>query len=164
MLHITDEEQLLADEFDKDFKKDLLSRFLSRAIGKHRSETGAAVRELTPSRFASGDCAPTDSSFCLLYVCGVDDVDAADRVVLKQLAQRFKRDPLKVFFVKDRDFVGAFGSLASRSVLLFRPKRKRFKTFTGETLNIEDLASFVDGAVGGGAPLPEVLAVSPTMK
>merc|ERR1711972_673080 len=36
MLHVLDEDSLEADRFDKEFKKEALSRFLSRAVGKHR--------------------------------------------------------------------------------------------------------------------------------
>eukprot|EP00931_Biecheleriopsis_adriatica_P098912 TRINITY_DN7309_c0_g1_i7.p1 TRINITY_DN7309_c0_g1~~TRINITY_DN7309_c0_g1_i7.p1 ORF type:complete len:452 (+),score=124.90 TRINITY_DN7309_c0_g1_i7:47-1402(+) len=59
LVHVLDEDSLRGDNFDKEFKKESLTRFLSRCVGKHRSEAGATLRELTAQRFAAGDCRPS---------------------------------------------------------------------------------------------------------
>lgn len=163
MVHVLDEDSLEVSAFDKEFKKEQLSRFLSRAVGKHRSQAGAALTELTAGRLRAGHCAPGDSNFCLLHFCGKEMAEGP-KTALRQLAQRLQRDPVKVFFVRHRGFAEAFGaSAAIGSTVLYRPKRKRYKLYSGASGDLDALASFVDGAVGGGAPLPEALQSSPSM-
>lgn len=171
LVHVLDEDSLRGDNFDKEFKKESLTRFLSRCVGKHRSEAGATLRELTAQRFAAGDCGPSEQNFCLLLLSSGED--AASMASMRTLAQRLKRDPVKVFFVRDLFFSKAFGAArileehifaGPGSVVLYRPKRKRFKLFSGETDNVDELFSWVDGAIGGGAPLPEKLLGTPAFK
>mmetsp|Transcript_102969 Transcript_102969/g.295468 ORF Transcript_102969/g.295468 Transcript_102969/m.295468 type:complete len:397 (-) Transcript_102969:27-1217(-) len=164
MLHILDEDSLDTSRFDKEFKKEILSRFLSRAVGKHRAESAMAVKELTPARLGAGDCAPGDSNFCLLHFgSGADGASLAAKAVLRQLAQRLRTDPVKVFFVRQAGFSKAFGvNLPKEAVVLYRPKRRRFKVFEGDLRDADAIATFVDGAVGGGAPLPEAVQGAPS--
>mmetsp|Transcript_115014 Transcript_115014/g.256894 ORF Transcript_115014/g.256894 Transcript_115014/m.256894 type:complete len:525 (+) Transcript_115014:51-1625(+) len=167
LLHVLDEDTLAGDLFEKDkagFKKEALTRFLSRAVGKHRSEAGVALRELTPSRYNGGECGPKDSNFCLLLVSAAGDAGIAARASLRQLAVRLKRDPVKLFYVRQRSFLRAFGgNLGPGAVVLYRPKRQRFKVFAGDSASLDNLAAFVDSAVGGGSPLPERMASVPAM-
>lgn len=164
LLHILDEESLENEPFQKDFKKEFLTRFLSRASAKHRSLSESALRELTPARLKAGDCAPSDSHFCVLLLRpGPGAEGKAAKDALRQLAQRLRKDPVKVFIVRQSDYARPFGSIGG-SVVLYRPKRKRFKLFTGDVTNANDLATFVDSAVGGGAPLPELLQSTPSMR
>ncbi|OLP92394.1 hypothetical protein AK812_SmicGene25812 [Symbiodinium microadriaticum] len=160
LVYIQDEETLTGEHFDKEFKKDQLARFLSRCVGRHRSQALASFRELTSSRLAGGDCAPGDSNFCLLLFSGHGDSQAM--ASLRTLAPRLRNDHVKVFFVKDAEFRSAFGSVPPGSVLLYRPKRRRFKLFEGDAGNIDDLAAWVDAAVGG-APQDGIMA-PPTLR
>lgn len=164
MLHVLDEESLESDAFDKDFKKESLTRFLSRAAAKHRTLSESALRELTASRFGAGDCSATDSHFCVLLLRPTPgDKGAAVRSALRQLAHHVRKDPVRVFIVRQKEFARPFG-LDPGAVVLYRPKRKRYKVYSGDATSADDLASFVDSAVGGGAPLPEVLRDAPSMK
>ncbi|CAE8604611.1 unnamed protein product, partial [Polarella glacialis] len=148
VIHIQDEDSLTGDSFDKDFKKEHVSRFLSRSVGKHRSEAGATLRELSSARYQAGDCKETDSNFCLILISGPRD-DAA-KASLRSVAQRLKRDPVKVFFVRDKGFVRAFGGKAAPgSVLLYRPKRKSLTYMNGGDQRGQGQS------YGGGLPLSE---------
>jgi len=165
LLHVLDEDSFDGEFLDKKFNKANMNHFLSRAVGKHRSSAGLSLQELTPSRYnGAGDCAGNDANFCLLLVSEGGEVGAATRKTFRQLASRLRDDPVKVFFVQQHEFVRAFDKAKLGSVLLYRPKRKRYKMFEGNPSDIDELATFVDGAIGGGAPLPEQLRNSPTMK
>ena len=120
------------------------------------------MRELTAARLDAGDCSPTDSNFCLLLLCG-NELAEGPKSALRQLAKRLKQDPVKVFYVKHAGFAKAFTGAVAGGVVLYRPKRKRFKLFEGDASDEDGLASFVDGAVGGGSPLPVMLKTSPGM-
>lgn len=163
LVHIVDEVTLSVDHFEKEFKKETLNLFLSRAVGKHRSGGDAMLRELTSSRLAAGDCAPSASYFCLLFFSTPGQAGESTREALRVLAQRLRRDPVKVFIVRDRSFAKPFNAKAGE-VLLYRPKRKRWKVFDGDASNIDELAAFVDVAVGGGAQLPQLLSSVPTFR
>lgn len=162
LVHIVDEDSLETSAFDKEFKKEHIARFLSRAVGKHRSQAGGSLRELTAARLEAGDCSPTDGSFCLLHLAGAELAEGP-KATLRSLAKRLQRDPVKVFYVRHAGYARAFSGAPTGGVILYRPKRKRFKVFEGEASDLDGLASFVDGAVGGGAPLPEVLKSTPSM-
>lgn len=164
MLRVDDEDTLDGTWFSRAFKKDDLSYFLSLSIGRHRASAGSGLRELNSERFDGGDCAPSDGKFCLLAYTAADAAEADIKPVLKKLAQKFHRDPVKVFFVRHTGFMRGFGDLAPGAVLLYRPKRKRFKVFDGDVQSLEDLAAFVDGAVAGGSQLPQALRATPTMR
>lgn len=166
MLHVLDEETFRSDSFDKEFTKEALTRFISRAVGKHRSSSGATLKELTPTRFGSGDCTPSDGKFCLILFSAPGKAGAEVREIFRGVAQQLGRDqqPIKVFFVQNAGFMRSFGSLKPGAVVLYRPKRGRFKLFDGDTSSIDTIAAFVDSAVGGGAPLPEKLKSLPSWK
>lgn len=93
---------------------------------------------------------PSDGNFCLLLM------GDGNNPALRSLAPKLFLDHVKVFYVKDPSFASAFG-VASGSVVLYRPKRRRFKVFSGDSSSMDELATWVDAAVGGGAPLPEQL-------
>lgn len=150
LVYVQDEATLTGEHFDRDFKKEQLVRFLSKCVGRHRSEGQAHFRELTAARQQAGDCVPSDGNFCLLLM------GDGNNPALRSLAPKLFLDHVKVFYVKDPSFASAFG-VASGSVVLYRPKRRRFKVFSGDTSSVDELATWVDAAVGGGAPLPEQL-------
>lgn len=156
LVYVQDEASLSGETFDREFKKEALARFLSRCVGKHRS-SHRSLRELTAAREAAGECAVSDGHFCLLML-GEQNLSA-----LRSLAPKLWRDHVKVFYVKDAGFVAAFGA-ATGSVVLYRPKRKRFKLFSGDSGNVEELAEWVEAAIGGGAPLPEQLRAVPQFR
>eukprot|EP00913_Durusdinium_trenchii_P012165 g11426.t1 len=141
LVYVQDEASLSGETFDREFKKEALARFLSRCVGKHRS-SHRSLRELTAAREAAGECAVSDGHFCLLML-GEQNLSA-----LRSLAPKLWRDHVKVFYVKDAGFVAAFGA-ATGSVVLYRPKRKRFKLFSGDSGNVEELAEWVEAAIGG---------------
>jgi len=162
LLHIVDESTFSGDSFDKQFTKEAISHFLSKAVDKHRSGVEATVRELTEARYNAGDCAPTDSKFCLL-LHHADGVSNLALSVLRQLVVRLRHDPVKVFFVKGRVLSRAF-NWKPGDVILYRPKRKRFKVFDGDITDPDKIYMFVDAAVGGGSPLPNVVHVEPKLR
>eukprot|EP00434_Breviolum_minutum_P029182 symbB.v1.2.025812.t1/scaffold2531.1/size78352/1 len=141
MVYVQDEATLTGENFDREFKKEALARFLSRCVGRHRSEGQAHFRELTASRQAAGDCVPSDGNYCLLFL------GDGNNAALRSLAPKLWLDHVKVFYVKDSTFASSFG-VAPGSVLLYRPKRRRFKIFSGDINNVDQLASWVDAAVG----------------
>ncbi|CAJ1354988.1 unnamed protein product, partial [Effrenium voratum] len=155
VVYVQDEATLTGDTFDRDLKKEPLSRFLSRCVGRHRSEAQASLKELTSARSAAGDCGPSDGHFCLLLLGAAEAATAA----LRSLAPKLWKDKVKVFYVKDADFATAFDA-SPDSVVLYRPKRKRFKLFSGDTGNVDELASWVDAAVGEIEMAPVIRAPS----
>jgi len=163
LLHVVDEDSLETVAFEKDFKKEFLSFFLSKANGRHRSAAASAVKQLTPARLEAGDCGPADSNFCLLYVGkhGVT-LDASTKDALRHIGQRLKTDPIKVFFVQSTPFSKAFELTSDSSIVLYRPKRKKFKIFDGDVHDLEALAAFVESAVGSGTPLPNTIKETPS--
>lgn len=162
LLHVEDEDSFSGERFDQQLERENLSGWLSKAIGRHRSNLKAVVRELTPTRFEAGECGADDSQFCLLHLSAAGKHGAAAREALKTAARRLSNDPVKVFFTRDRSVGQAFG-LEPGGVTLFRPKRQRFKVFSGDATDVEELTSFADLAIGGG-PLPNVLKKPLTMR
>lgn len=161
LFHIEDEDSFTGESFDEQLERENLSRWLSKAVGRHRSNLKAVVRELTPTRFEAGECGVDDSQFCVLHLSAAGKRGTAAREALKTAARRLSNDPVKVFFTRDRSVGRVFG-LEAGGVTLFRPKRQRFKVFDGDATDVEELTSFVDLAIGGGL-LPNVLQTPLTM-
>lgn len=155
LLHVLDEDSLETCKYDKDFKREPMARFLTKAVGKHRARADATLRELTAARLRNGDCASNDASFCLLLLESGKSHEA--HPALRQLAVRLKQDPVKVFFVRHASATKLFG-VQPGNIVLFRPKRKRFKVFEGDTTSLAELLAFAESAIVLGMPLPMTLS------
>jgi len=163
LVHVLDEETLEFDYFYGDFNREGMSRYLTRAIGVHRSKVDSKLRELTKDRYNAGECGEKDSKFCLFLHNAAGEAGDKLKRVFRELAQRLKQDPVKVFYVQDRGFVQSFG-LRPGGVALYRPKRLRYVRYKGDAANLDDLVAFVDGTIGGGQQLPEKLTKAPSFK
>jgi len=155
LVSIFDEDSRDVSEFDREFEREHLSRWISRAVGRHRVAALAQARTLTEARFAAGSCGPDDPHFCLLHSPREGELGKRASSALRSVAQLVARDPIRVFFANSHSMLAAF-QVVPGSVVLYRPKRRRYKIFFGDVSSSEELMSFVNGAVNGGAPLPEI--------
>jgi len=79
LLHVEDENALTGERFDQELERENLSGWLSKAVGRHRSNLKGVVRELTPTRFEAGECGVDDSQFCVLHLSAAGTRGAAAR-------------------------------------------------------------------------------------
>lgn len=157
-----DELGKIAEKFSSQIKKDVLSLWLMKniAVGK-RAGPAATFKEWSRSNYEAGDCAPTDSQFCFLWLKA--GADAATEEATRQLAQKYRTDPIKMMWANvelNPSLLEAFGlesSDATDFFVAYRPKRSRFKVHEG-ALRFAELDSFVDGVINGG-PLTGKLKV-----
>lgn len=157
-----DELGKIAEKFDSQIKKDVLSLWLMKtiALGK-RAGPAATFKEWSTARFEAGDCAPTDGQFCFLWLKA--GADAKVEEATRQLAHKYRTDPVKMMWANvelNPSLLEAFGlenSDATDFFVAFRPKRSKFKVHEGPLL-FPELDAFVDGVMNGG-PLTEKLKV-----
>jgi len=157
-----DEIGKVAEKFESAMRKDILNLWLIKIIAVGRKAGPAAsFREWTKERLEAGDCGSGDSQFCFLWLKAGADPAVEDAT--RQLAQKYRTDPIKLMWVNiDVSFglLEAFGipeAEASDFFVAFRPKRSRFKVHTGP-LRFAELDAFVDGVINGG-PLEAKLKV-----
>lgn len=143
----------IAEKFDFQLKKDVLSLWIMKTIALRRQAgPQATFKEWSRERYDAGDCGPSDSQICFLWLkAGADPkVEQATR----QLAHKYRTDPIKLMWASvelSPQLLETFdleNSDASDFFIAFRPKRQRFKLHEG-ALTFEELDSFVDGVMGG---------------
>lgn len=157
-----DELGKIAEKFTSQIKKEVLSLWLMKTIAlKRRGGPTATFKEWTTERYEAGDCAPTDSQFCFLWLKA--GADAKTEEATRQLAQKYRTDPIKMMWANvelNPSLLEAFAlqdSDATDFFVAFRPKRSRFKVHEG-TFSFSELDAFVDGTLNGG-PLTGRLSV-----
>lgn len=143
----------IAEKFDFQLKKEVIHLWIMKTIALRRQAgPQATFKEWSRERYEAGDCGPSDSQICFLWLkAGADpQVEAATR----QLAHKYRTDPIKLMWASvelSPQLLEAFdleNSEASDFFIAFRPKRKRFKLHEG-ALTFEELDSFVDGVMNG---------------
>mmetsp|Transcript_64853 Transcript_64853/g.154842 ORF Transcript_64853/g.154842 Transcript_64853/m.154842 type:complete len:566 (-) Transcript_64853:40-1737(-) len=147
----------IAETFDSQLKKKVLNLWFMKLIATGRKAGPAAsFKEWTRQRQEAGDCTPTDSQFCFLWLKAGADKQVEE--AMRSLAVKYRRDPIKMMWVSvelNPAVLEAFGlehSDSSDFFLAYRSKRGRFKVHEGG-LTLQELDTFVDGTLNGG-PLP----------
>lgn len=153
LVHVLDEATLEVEKFDREFERENLSGFISGAVARHKSAAAVSIRELTAKRYEAGTCGPSDPLFCLLLLACPRGEGSLVRSALRAISHHLKNEPVKIFFTHSHAARRSFG-LAAGSVVLLRPKRERFKAFTGDTTNPNALLDFAQNTISEGAPLP----------
>lgn len=144
----------IAEKFDSQFKKKVISLWLQKviAVNKKAGPT-ASFKEWSRQRFQEGDCTQSDSQFCFLWLKAGADKKVED--AMRSLAVKYRTDPIKMMWVSvelNPSVLDAFGLENADSTdffLAYRSKRGRFRVHEGE-LNFEQLDTFVDGVLNGG--------------
>merc|ERR1712032_1221390 len=153
----------IADKFDSQMKHDILTLWFRKlTLTKKKAGPAASFVKWTAERLEGGDCAPTDSQFCFLWLkAGAEpQVEAA----MKELAVKYRTDPIKVMYVStelspgilDSFGLGGGGDEVGDAFVAYRPKRGKYKVHEGE-MSFRALDSFVDGVMNGG-PLTQKLS------
>ncbi|CEL99775.1 unnamed protein product [Vitrella brassicaformis CCMP3155] len=180
ILHLQDFDKLTGEWLKATANREVLSLSFSRIVAQQRASqgpyggTGGSFRELTKRRTTNGECAPSDGQYCFILFKYGGSVDEGVHETVKKLAERYKRDPIKVVWVdatQQPQFVAAFG-LASgcnssspemcHKFVAYRPKRRKFKLYEGDTWESGALSSFIDGVIGGDS-MPNKLDKEPEL-
>eukprot|EP00913_Durusdinium_trenchii_P018974 g17832.t1 len=115
------------DGFDDLFRLWLLKAI---ALGK-KAGPQATFKELSKERLEAGDCGPSDSQFCFLWLKA--GADPAVEEATRQLAQKYRTDPIKMMWANvelNPSILDAFSlhdSDATDFFVAYRAKRSRFK-------------------------------------
>jgi thiol-disulfide isomerase/thioredoxin len=154
IVHIEDERAFDGARIEQEIEHEVLSRWLSRAVGRHRTNAGSTVLELSPARLRSGTCGEKDSQFCLVLISTYPGAPQAAHDALSVVAKRLKKDPVSMFVARHPTIVNPFGPQLAGTVVLYRPKRKRFQVYPGDVTDAEKLAEWVGNEVCCGFQLP----------
>jgi hypothetical protein len=144
----------IAARFDSKMKKDVLALWLQKTIAvSKKAGPAASFKEWTRQRLDSGDCGPSDSQFCFIWLKAGADKQVEE--AMRALALKYRTDPIKMMWANvelNPSVLDVFGLEVSDStdfLVAFRSKRGRFKVHEGE-LRFAELDAFVDGVINGG--------------
>jgi curved DNA-binding protein CbpA len=156
LFYVHDSLSFEGEFFKGSMTSEIISLFFSRIVS-HKSRQ-VSVEQLTSSRTA--DCSPSDGSICVLLLDNPTSGSpkAANHYELfKKLAERFKSDPVKFFWVDSKSkFTNLFGGA---KIVAFRGKRKKYSAFENiENATFESLSSWIDNIVTGGISLTQAVA------
>jgi curved DNA-binding protein CbpA len=138
--------------FKGSMTSEIISLFLSRVVS-HRSRQ-VFVEQLTAAR--KEDCSAKDSSICVLLFGNPSSNGTAAKGydVMKQLAERFKSDPVKFFWVEsDSRFVKLFEDSSPGRIVAYRGKRNKYAVFERSEVEFESANSWISEIVTGGVTL-----------
>lgn len=154
IIHIEDERSLDGVRVDQEIEHEVLSRWLSKAVGRHRTNARSSVLELSPARLRSGTCGDKDSQFCLILISTYPGASRAAHDSLSIVAQRLKTDPVGIFYATHPNIVTPFGPQLPGTIILYRPKRGKFQVYHKDVTDAEALAEWAANEVCCGMQLP----------
>lgn len=154
IIHIEDERSFDGTRIEQEIEHEVLSRWLSRAVGRHRTNVGSTVLELSPARLRSGTCGEKDSQFCLILISTYPGAPRHAQESLSVVAKRLKTDPVSMFYATHPNIVLSFGPQLPGTVILYRPKRKSFHVYPGDVADAEKLAEWAGNEICCGFKLP----------
>jgi len=152
IIHIEDDRAFDGKRIEQEIEHEVLSRWLSRAVGRHR--TNSAVWELSPARLRSGTCGEKDSQFCLILISTHPGAPNRAHDALNVVAKRLKKDPVKIFYARHPTIVSSFGPQHPGTIILYRPKKKRFHVYPGDVTDADKLAEWAGNEICCGWKLP----------
>ena len=140
------------EKFKGSMAADILSLFFSRVVS-HKSRQ-VTVSQLTAER--GEDCSPADATTCILLLRQPMNADGAvtgEYEVMKRLAERYKSDPVKFFWVEPKSkFVSLFEG--TPTLVAYRGKRGKYSAYEGDdTTSFDSVNSWIDNIVTGGSAL-----------
>ena len=161
LFYVHDGFSLEGELFKGSMTSEILSLFFSR-VTSHRSRQ-VTVDQLTPGR--STDCSKTDSSTCILLFDHpmLPTGNATESYsVLRKLAETYKEDPVKFFWIDpEAKFGNIFDQKTDSKLVAYRGKRGKYSAYDG-CVEYDSVNSWIDNIVSGGSGLP--LAVTGTPK
>jgi curved DNA-binding protein CbpA len=161
LYYIHDSVSFEGEKFKGSMGPEVLSLFFSRVVS-HKSRQ-VSVDQLTPNR--GEDCSPVDSTTCILLIR--EPTDGHGNIipqysVVKRLAERYKSDPIKFFWINPKSkFVSIFGDREKSELVAYRGKRGKYSVFEGSDLSFESVNSWIDNIVSGGSGLPKSVTRKP---
>ena len=152
LFYLHDAVSFAGEMFKGSMTSEIISLFFSRIVS-HRSRQ-VNVEQLTSAR--RDDCSSKDSSICILLLGNPTNDSAVSQNydVLKQLAERFKSDPVKFFWIDGGSkFVTMFQDATNGKVVAYRGKRNKYSIFEGSPVEFETVNVWIDNIVSGGSSL-----------
>jgi curved DNA-binding protein CbpA len=151
----------VTEVYKSEMKPKVLSLWFTKWIAKTKQKGPAAsFKEWTNDLYSDGICSPADSQFCFIWLKA--GKNAALEAALIQLAEKYRRDPIKLIWVNTDMNLNVLDSFGfgddfdgEDKFLAFRPKRGKYKLYDGP-FEFKALDQFVDGVMNGG-PLTEKL-------
>merc|ERR1712216_267547 len=151
----------VTEVYKLEMKPQVLSLWFTKWIAKAKQKGPAArFKEWTMDLYSDGVCSPADSQFCFIWLKA--GKNAALEAALIQLAEKYRRDPIKLIWVNTDMNLNVLDSFGfgddfdgEDKFLAFRPKRQKYKLYDGP-FEFKALDQFVDGVMNGG-PLTEKL-------
>ena len=144
------------EKFKGSMAADILSLFFSRVVS-HKSRQ-VSVGQLTAER--GEDCSPVDATTCIFLLRNPvqDERVIPEYEVMKRLAERYKSDPVKFFWVDPKSkFVSLFEG--EPTLVAYRGKRGKYSALeNGDPRDFEAVNSWVDNIVTGGSALKSSIA------
>ena len=159
LFYVHDSLSLEGETFKGSMTSEILSLFFSR-VTSHRSRQ-VTVDQLTAAR--GTDCSPADATTCILLLENPKQVSGETTEsyrILKQLAERYKSDPVKFFWVDSSKFHSIFDHPGPARLVAYRGKRGKYSAFEG-AVEFEVVNSWIDNIVSGGTGLPLAIAKPP---
>ncbi len=155
---LTEPEGYKGTAYDGTLNRDSLEKFLNQySYQSIKLEKPATVRELTSDIYnKQKTCSDSDGkNICLIYLFNGDHLSGAENILLEDIANRYKNDPIKVFFINPHKYTHFWVSLDSNDkdsqFLVIKGKRRRYASLNkSDVTDAQSVNNFVDNIISGG--------------
>jgi DnaJ family protein C protein 16 len=162
VLVISDGENYKGVRYEGALTRDALEKFLNQyAYLAVKKEENVAVKELTSDVYNKNkQCSDSDSkNICVIYYSENENLSGEENLMLENLAKKYVKDPIKVFYVKANKYKNLYVSFFKEDehskFIILRGHRKRYTAV--KDFSIQELENKIDNILSGSGNMKKII-------
>jgi DnaJ family protein C protein 16 len=159
---VTDADNFKGVTYDGPLTRDSLEKFLNQyAYTTIKVEKDVSVKELTFGLYNGQKmCNDSDNkNICVIYITNNDTLSGSENSLLDEIANKYKNDPIKLFFIDESKLKYFWVSFASEdrgsNFIVLRGKRKKYIPI--HEAKFEDISNVIDNVLSGGGDYKKLI-------
>lgn len=162
VLVISDGENYKGVRYEGALTRDALEKFLNQyAYSPKKKEDTVAVKELTSDLYHKHkQCNENDSkNICVIYYSDNENLSGEENLMLENIAKKYIKDPVKVFFIKAKKFKNLYVSFDKEDedskFIVLRGHRKKYTPV--KDLDLQELENKIDNILSGSGNMKKLI-------
>jgi curved DNA-binding protein CbpA len=159
---VTDLDIFKGITYEGPLNRDGLEKFLNQyAYSTKKAEKDISIKELTHNLYSGQKlCNDSDNkNICVLYITNNDTLNGSENSLLDEIANKYKNDPIKIFFINESNLKYFWVSFDSEDrgskFIVLRGKRKKYIPIAES--KFETVANIIDNVLSGGGDFKKLI-------
>lgn len=161
---LTNEENYQGVAYTEELNRDNIQKFLNKYAYKTKQEDNSvSIKQLTFDMYNKLNvCNKNDGKTnCLIYFAGNDRLNGNENKQLEQLAMKYKKDPIKIYYVNHKQFKNFWLSFQNEDKnkcegILLKGKRKKYIPLHN-VLDVTKMSNVIDNVLSGGGEFKKLI-------